>query len=255
MSALGVDPAVAAGRPTTLHDRVLDVLGPAIAAGDLPPGAVLTLDRIEARFEVSRTVAREAVRVLESMGLATGRRRVGIRVQPREQWNVFDPRVVRWRLAGRGRQEQLHSLTALRAAVEPPASAAAAHHATPEQRERLADLAAAMTISGEAGDLDTFLEQDIAFHGLVLRGSGNEMFAALADVVAEVLTGRTVNRLMPARPRPEALQGHRAVAAAVVAGDADAARDAMQGIVAEVLSRRGLPDRDPLPPVEVRRRG
>ncbi|OZM83038.1 FadR/GntR family transcriptional regulator [Pseudonocardia sp. MH-G8] len=252
MSALGVDPAVAAERPTTLHDRVLDVLGPAIAAGDLPPGAVLTLDRIETRFEVSRTVAREAVRVLESMGLATGRRRVGISVQPRERWNVFDRRVVRWRLAGRGRQEQLRSLTALRAAVEPPASAAAAHHATAEQREQLADLAAAMTVSGEAGDLDTFLEQDIAFHGLVLRGSGNEMFAALADVVAEVLTGRTVNRLMPARPRPEALEGHRAVAAAVVAGEADAARDAMQEIVAEVLARRGLPDREPPPGVDVR---
>ncbi|WP_219419435.1 FadR/GntR family transcriptional regulator [Pseudonocardia nigra] len=255
MNALGADRAAAAERPATLHDRVLDVLGPAIAAGDLPAGAVLTLEGIEARFGVSRTVAREAVRVLESMGLATGRRRVGITIQPRALWNVFDRRVIRWRLAGRDRQAQLRSLTELRAAVEPAAAAAAAHNATAEQRSRLEELAAAMTVSGEAGDLDTFLEQDIAFHRLVLLGSGNEMFAAIADVVAEVLTGRTVHHLMPPRPRPEALRGHRDVAAAVAAGDAGAARDAMQRIVAEVLAREGLPDREPLPAPEVRRRG
>lgn len=94
-------------RSGTLHNRVLAVLGPAIAAGDYRPGHVFTLDRLEADFGVSRTVVREAVRVLESMGMVVSRPRIGVKVQPATAWNVFDPYLIRWRLAGRGRIAQL----------------------------------------------------------------------------------------------------------------------------------------------------
>lgn len=224
----------------TLHSGVFEELGRSIATGEVPSGTVFTLERLETHFGVSRTVAREAIRVLESMNLVSGRRRVGITVQPASSWHVFDPQVIRWRLSGAGRDDQLRSLTALRSAVEPPASAAAAKAASEDQRRRLVELSEEMTRTGEAGDLDTFLVQDIEFHRLVLAGSGNEMFAALSDVVAEVLAGRTEYDLMPTRPRPEALAGHRAVARAVAAGqgaDAEAAMRAVVTEVAEVLAR------------------
>lgn len=227
-------PARSATPSVTLHSGVFEKMGRAIATGDVPPGTVFTLDRIETHFEVSRTVAREAVRVLESMNLVSGRRRVGITVQPTSFWNVFDPQLIRWRLSGSGRREQLRSLTVLRSAIEPPASAAAAAMATAEQRRRLVQLSEEMTRTGEAGDLDTFLGQDIEFHRLVLAGSGNEMFAALSDVVAEVLAGRTEHRLMPTRPRPEALAGHRAVARAIAEGRMAEAETEMRAVVAEV---------------------
>jgi len=220
-------------RPT-LHAGVIEEMGRSIATGDVPPGAVFTLDRIETHFGVSRTVAREAVRVLESMNLVSGRRRVGITVQPESSWNVFDPRLIRWRLSGPGRGDQLRSLTSLRSAIEPPASAAAARAASADQRRRLVELSEEMTRTGEAGDLDAFLEQDIEFHRLVLAGSGNEMFAALSDVVAEVLAGRTEHRLMPTNPRPEALAGHRAVARAIADGRGAEAETAMRAVVTEV---------------------
>ena len=86
-----------------------------------------------AHYAVSRTVAREAIRVLESMGLVTSRRRVGVTVTPRAQWNVFDPMLIRWRLAGSGRADQLRSLSELRAGFEPAAARYAATRATPEQ--------------------------------------------------------------------------------------------------------------------------
>jgi len=66
----------------SLHDPVLEKLGMEIAAGELPAGHVLTLDGIQERFGISRTVAREAMRILESMGLVESRRRVGITVRP-----------------------------------------------------------------------------------------------------------------------------------------------------------------------------
>ncbi|MGH3950638.1 MAG: hypothetical protein ACRDSE_16225, partial [Pseudonocardiaceae bacterium] len=55
-------------------------------------------DAEQDRHGVSRTVARETMRVLESMGLVVSRRRVGITVRPLGEWNVFDPRVIWWRL-------------------------------------------------------------------------------------------------------------------------------------------------------------
>lgn len=81
-----------------LHTHVLDTLGLEIAAGEHRPGEVLRTDEVAQRFDVSRTVVREVVRVLESMHLVESRRRVGVTVRPTEAWNVYDPQVIRWRL-------------------------------------------------------------------------------------------------------------------------------------------------------------
>ncbi|RBL85990.1 GntR family transcriptional regulator, partial [Streptomyces cavourensis] len=97
-----------------LHTHVLDTLGLEITSGQCPPGSVLRTDELAQRFDVSRTVVREVVRVLESMHLVESRRRVGVTVRPTETWNVYDPRVIRWRLAGADRPRQLRSLTVLR---------------------------------------------------------------------------------------------------------------------------------------------
>ena len=95
-------------------------------------------------------------------------------------------------------------------------------------------LAAEMRRLGEAGDLEAFLAVDIAFHSLLLQASGNSMFAELDGVVAEVLTGRTVQGLMPFHPRAKALDEHDAVAAAVAAADGPGAEAHMQVLVDEV---------------------
>ncbi|NNU26842.1 FadR/GntR family transcriptional regulator [Isoptericola sediminis] len=228
--------------PTTaLHNDVLDAVGRSITSGDVPAGAVLTLETIGSEHGVSRTVAREVMRLLEGLGLVRSRRRVGIVVLPMEDWNVLDARVIRWRLGGPGRDAQLRTLTELRHAVEPLAAAGAALHASDEVRAELVDLAARMRVLGVRGDLEDFLALDIRMHELLLRASGNEMFAALSGVVAEVLAGRTHLGLMPPSPAAEALDQHEAVARAVASGDAPAAETAMSAIVGEV--RRALPDR------------
>ena len=221
---------------TGLHDPVLDTLGLEITCEELPAGRVLTLDGIGERFGVSRTVARETMRILESMGLVKSRRRVGITVQPSESWNVFDPKVIWWRLAGSGRDRQLRSLTELRIAVEPLAAGAAARNASGDQRSRVVELAGELRKLGEAGELTEFMERDVEFHTLLLRASGNEMFGALSDVVAAVLRGRTQLGLMPHQPVPEALDLHEAVARCVSRGEGAEAETAMRRLLAEVRS-------------------
>ncbi|MCP2266971.1 DNA-binding transcriptional regulator, FadR family [Promicromonospora thailandica] len=219
-----------------LHSPVLDTLGRRVTGGELPPGTALTLDGIGAEFGVSRTVAREAMRLLEGLGLVRSGPRVGIVVLPHDAWNVLDPRVIAWRLDGPGRAAQLRSLTELRQAVEPLAAAGAARAAPAAVRDELVATARRLRELGEAGqgDGDPFLALDVRLHELLLRHSGNELFSALSDVVAVVLSGRRHLGLMPARPVPEALDAHEDVARAVAAGDAVTAEQAMARIVREV---------------------
>ncbi|WP_405016369.1 FCD domain-containing protein [Kitasatospora sp. NBC_00070] len=219
-----------------LPGRLLADLGPAIASGEIPEGAVLRGEELEAKYGVSRTVVREAVRILESMRMVASRRRVGITIQPKTDWDVFDPLVIRWRLAGADRPAQLRSLGSLRVAVEPAAAALAAVHATDDQRRELGALAVELTVTARAADLATFLRHDIAFHATILRASGNEMFAHLGDTVGAVLTGRTEHQLMPHQPEPYAVKLHREVADAICTHRPEEAEQAMRTIVQGALA-------------------
>ncbi|MDW4908147.1 FadR/GntR family transcriptional regulator [Streptomyces sp. ADMS] len=206
-----------------LHGHVLETLGPAITAGEYPPGSVLRTDELAQRFDVSRSVMREAVRVLESMYLVESRRRVGVTVRPRAEWNVYDPQVIRWRLAGADRPQQLRSLTVLRSAIEPVAAGLAARFATAGQCAQLTECALGMVANSRGHRLDGYLVHDVAFHRVILEASGNEMFARLGDVVAEVLAGRTHHEVMFEDPDPAAVTLHVQVAEAVREGDAERA--------------------------------
>ncbi|MDQ4502881.1 FCD domain-containing protein [Sinomonas sp. ASV322] len=223
-----------------LHRRMLDAVGEDIASGRLAPGTRLTLEELQHGFGVSRTVARDTIRVLETMNLVTSKRRVGIVVHDPSLWNVYDPQLVRWRLASARRDEQYASLTELRIGVEPVAAACAARRASGAQRAELAGLAAQLRALGQSGDLEAFLAVDIAFHRLILRSSGNEMFAALDGMIAVALTSRTRQGLMPFHPRGEALDAHERAAAAVVRGDAQGAEDALREVLQEVRAALNL---------------
>ncbi len=222
---------------SALHGKLLQTLGMEIASGQYEAGAVLRLEDLERRFSLSRTVVREVVRVLESMQLVESRQRVGLTIRDEAHWKVFDPMLIRWRLAGVRREEQLCSLTELRQAVEPMAARESAEYASKAQRFELLRLGEQLVEAGQAGALIRFMEVDMAFHGLILRASGNEMFAALAEPFAEALRGRTMNQLMPAQPEPAALAWHRDVAEAIAAQDPTGAEAAMRRITDEVRSQ------------------
>ena len=214
-----------------LHARVLDLLGLAICAGDLATGSVVRIDQLQERYGVSRSVVREAIRVLASMGMVASRRRVGVQVLPETKWNLYDPQVIRWRLASPARIAQLQSLTELRTAIEPEAARLAALRAPLAGASELMGLAGKLWAAGQGNDPEAFLILDIQFHRLVLSSSGNEMFAKLNTLVEAVLTGRTQYGLMPQHPHNQALQLHVDVASAIQRGNGDEAHAAMLGIM------------------------
>jgi len=233
LGALATPSAVIEGNTalTGLHARLLDRLGLAICGGDLETGSVVRIDQLQERYGVSRSVVREAIRVLASMGMVASRRRVGIQVLPATEWNLYDPQVIRWRLASPARIAQLQSLTELRTAIEPEAARLAAQRAPLGDASELMGLAGKLWAAGQANDAETFLMLDIQFHRLVLSSSGNEMFAKLNTLVEAVLTGRTRYGLMPRHPHEEALQLHVDVASAIQRGNGDDAQAAMRGIM------------------------
>jgi DNA-binding FadR family transcriptional regulator len=228
-----------------LHRRVLMQLGTSIVKGELAPGSVLNGQQLAAEYGVSRSVVREVVRALESMNLIESKRRVGLTVLPRSQWNLFDRQIIRWRLACDDRVVQLRALSELRSGIEPIAAGLAARNATPEDCGELTRAVIGMSVTGREGDLDRYLQHDIAFHSTLLAASGNEMFASLAGVVAEVLAGRTEHHLMPEHPEVLAINLHRDVADAVQIGDTAAAREAMEAILAEATAAMFMPQSTP----------
>jgi DNA-binding FadR family transcriptional regulator len=217
-----------------IFERVLDGLGGAIVDGTLPTGHRDSIDGFVTRTGSSRSIVREAVRVLVGLGLLSAGRRVGLRVQPPSEWDVLDPRVVGWRLAGPDRGVVLGELRALRRAVEPVAAAAAAgrasdasHRADLEALLAAADRFAAATGPGDAA---TFLQADRDVHRLVLELSGNAMYARLHRVVARALDDRA-----GIRPGVHDVGLHVRLARAVASGDADGAARAMT----EIIDRTG----------------
>ena len=213
-----------------IFDRVLDGLGTAVVDGTLPAGHTESIDGFVGRTGASRSIVREAVRVLVGLGLLTARRRVGVVAVPIGMWDVSDPRVVGWRLAGPDRDQVLAELRALRRAIEPAAAAAAAERASDAScQDRLeALLAAADRLAAATGpdDADAFLQADRELHRRILAMSGNALFRHLGGVVDRALDERA-----GIGPDLHDIGLHVAVARAIAAGDASAASAAMREII------------------------
>ena len=214
------------------HERVLDLLGAEIVAGTHPPGAALTLDGVRERFAVSRTVAREAMRVLEHLALVTPRRRVGLVVRPRSDWQALDPRVLGWRLAGPGAASQQRAVEELRAAVLPAAAGACARHADTAELDRVGALA---TTLGADDDPDRLLAAHDALLRAVLDAAHNELLAATAPAVLPPHADRA--RRAASLAEPAVRDRHAELAAAGTARDVAGARAAMSALLTAVDAR------------------
>ncbi|KFI82265.1 FadR/GntR family transcriptional regulator [Bifidobacterium psychraerophilum] len=217
-----------------MHMPVAEELAIDILEGRWETGKAITLEDMQRRFSISRTVAREVARQLESVGAVQVKKRLGIVAQPVDLWAALNPEVVNWKLHSNQRRDQLISLTELRLAVEPAAAAGAATNAPVDVRTKIGVLAVQMRNMGESGHLEEFHQLDIEFHSLLLKYSGNELFAALADIVSTILRGRVEIGMYPQKPEPEALDAHQEVADGIVKGDAAMAREGMRRIVDEV---------------------
>jgi len=212
---------------------MLDNLGRAIVTGHYEQRSFPTEAELARQHGVSRSVTREAVKMLTAKGLLSARPRQGTVIQPSGNWNLFDTDVLRWLLERKFSIELLVHFNQLRVAIEPEAAALAAGFAGPGD---LRDIAAGLERmrAAEAGEDDP-LDADIAFHVAILRASKNPFYAQFRDVVATALRTsiRFTNRI---KGRTANIADHEAVAEAIATGDAAAARAAMRRLIQDVLT-------------------
>jgi DNA-binding FadR family transcriptional regulator len=224
------DVRIALGR--NLTHGMLDHLGKMIVTGRYDGIAFPTEAELSKQHGVSRSVTREAVKMLTAKGLLSARPRQGTIIEPATSWNLFDADVLRWLLDRKFSIELLRHFNQLRVAIEPAAAELAAINADALGLQ-LISAGYARMVAAEAGDDDT-LEADIAFHLSILRASANPFFDQFRDVVATALRTsiRFTNRI---RGRTADLAAHEAVKLAIEARDPVAARAAMAQIIDDVM--------------------
>lgn len=222
----------AAGGGRNLTYALLEAVGKSIVAGRFDSNPFPTEADLAKQYAVSRSVTREAVKMLTAKGLLAARPRKGTTVQPSRAWNLFDPDVLRWMMERNFSLELLRYFNELRHAIEPMAAALAAQSATLEGIARV-KAAYQRMLDAETGR-DEPLEADTAFHIAILEASNNPFYAQLGDMVSIALKTsiRFTNRVKGA----SSLEEHRAVLAAIEARDPEAARAAMTALIDSVFA-------------------
>lgn len=220
-----------ASRGRGLHGQLVQQLGQMIVSGDLGADRPLVPEEIGQRFEVSRTVVRESLRVLEAKGLVSARPNVGTRVRPVSDWNLLDPDIIEWRAFGPQREDQRRELDELRWTIEPLAARLAAGHGREDIQQRLGDMIEIMGHAMGQGDAITFSRADAEFHSLLIQAAGNRMLEHLSGIVSAALhvSGGPVTACD--RPAETSLGHHARIAEALASGDAAGAEAAMRQLL------------------------
>lgn len=221
----------AGSRGRGLHGQLVQQLGQMIVSGDLGADRPLVPEEIGQRFEVSRTVVRESLRVLEAKGLVSARPNVGTRVRPVSDWNLLDPDIIEWRAFGPQRDDQRRELAELRWTIEPLAARLAAGHGREDVQQRLSDMVEIMGHALAQGDAVTFSRADTEFHSLLIQLAGNRMLEHLSGIVAAALQVSGAPAISCDRPGESCLAHHARIVEALAAGDAPAAEAAMRQLL------------------------
>ncbi|MGC4746733.1 GntR family transcriptional regulator [Micromonospora sp. DT201] len=198
-------------RRLTLTEDVYESIKTLVMDHILPPGERVNIDALARELDVSPTPVREALARLEADGLVHKRPLSGYTttalLSRAEFDDLFDVRLL------------LEGATAGRAAT----------HATAEERQRLG-ANAAMNIDVEAGDgyrrHAVFTALDAKFHDLIAEVAGSPL---LRDSITRLHSHLHLHRLyFPVTGATDTNTEHQRIAAAIIAGDSQAATDAMQ---------------------------
>ena len=240
-----------------LHREVVDVLGQRIVRGDYRPGEALPNEaELGVTLEVSRTVVREAVKVLASKGLLSSRPRTGTRVLERASWNLIDADVLGWQVEVASDLGLFLDLSEVRSIIEPQAAGLAARRRSDAEAERLTELLE--ELDRAADDTDRYIAADLELHGAILQATHNELLGRMTGTIRVALAAsRRISVRVPGGPRG-AMPLHRDVVAAIWNKDPNAAREAMNDLISgtardirSVFGRNG--DAQPEPAVDAHR--
>ncbi|MEV6350155.1 FCD domain-containing protein [Actinoplanes sp. NPDC051851] len=202
------------------------------------------------KYGTTRAMARDICLILQAKGMVQMRQRVGVTIQPMENWDSLDRDVIKWRMH-EDRWSQLSELTELRLSVEPYCARLATERATAPQRGGLRRLAdeledAGLRWASAEGDVTSirrdYLDLDQQFHRMMLAASGITLLRAISpaiDLALEARNGSFDKEVQEAAGPPQrvSLLLHDATATAIYLGHAGEAELCMASILHEVRGK------------------
>ncbi len=216
--------------------QIVISLGNQIVSGKIAPGSVITSDVLEAQFGVSRTVVREALKVLHDKGLTRARTKTGTIVLERHEWNLLDPDVISWLQASGLGRELVRDLEEVRASYEPWVARIAAKRRGSKDISALTNSLKKMTDAfyQEGPQSDAIGEADAAFHQALLDATQNELMKRIGKLFIPLLKIRD-DMVRHVIDDGEFLIQHQAVLDAIVEEDADLAEAAMKVLLSHAI--------------------
>lgn len=227
-----------AGLAPSLSSQVARELGRRIVSGSYAPGDLIEDENaLAARYQVSRSVVRDAVKILVGKGLLEVRRGIGTRVRPRSSWGLLDDDVMAWSQSAPVSADTMRQLLEVRVVVEPKAARWASERASDDDLTLIRSALEAME-SG-TGSTEDFVIADAGFHRSVLRASENEFLGAFEGAIFSALLSsiRVTNR--DPRENTDSLPFHREVYESIAAGDPMRAEQAMERLLGDTNRRLG----------------
>lgn len=206
-----------------IPDQIAEHLMRRIIERDLPPGTLLPTEaELVREFSVGKSAVREAVRIVSTKGLVEVVQGSGMRVTPRQRWNLIDPELIS--IIGDSVVSIVH-LMELRLALEPSIAAHAASRATPEQLDRLAAL-----VEGSAKHLDDtegIVRRDMEFHNVLAEAADNPLYAVVLVSVSELQVELRRKVVLTELGRDHGIEFHQRILAALRDRDPERARAQM----------------------------
>lgn len=214
------------------HDQIVRSLGQDILSGRIPPGEKLPNEAaLLARFGVSRTALREALKTLSAKGFLVVKTRVGTKVNDPLRWNFFDTEVLSWQVGNGMDAAFRRHLAEVRRALEPAAAALAAAYRT--ESDLTAMRAAIQAMRAEQESEYAFAKADLQLHLVIAVASQNPMMRSLASVIETALLEAFT--LSPPTREPqlhrETVDAHERIVDCIEAGDGPGAAAAMIAVI------------------------
>ena len=214
---------------TGQHHAALDRIGRRIVAGEYPAGSPLDLGVIGTELGVSRSVVREALRVLDTLGMARAWPKRGTFITNRSEWSWLHPLVLAWYGETHDDIAFLDAVAQMREIIEPKVAGIAAQRRTEQE---LAGLQSALErMAAAVSDTDAFIDADVQFHRVLLNATHNELLMQVGSVVEAAIRNHDV--AVSVKNASAALGLHRDVAAAVAHGASAPAEAAMLKVLAQ----------------------
>ncbi|GAA1519147.1 FadR/GntR family transcriptional regulator [Sphaerisporangium rubeum] len=229
-------------RPATLAKAVTAELVERIVGGVYPPGTPLPAEpALCEAFSVSRTVVREAVKILQEKGLVQVRQGAGTMVTSPTMWDMLDELVLAASIAEDESLAILDDLVVTRRALECDMAYVAARVADTDTVERLRTLVDRM--DELVDDHVAYAPYDRAFHDTIMQASGNRIGRGVVRALESQVLNTARYMGNPEREMCVASnQGHRRIYERVAAHDPGGAADAMFAHITDAwLVRRNGP--------------